>query len=107
MTIEKATYKLLNGETVTVEYDTEAPCLICQEPVMEASVGGTAICPWCDTGACRYCGEKSRLISERLDGGSSIRRWYEHMRRHHSPSAARLIYENPSRSHSLRPYRKL
>lgn len=33
-----------------VEYDEEAPCRICGKPVVEASMGGTDVCPWCDCG---------------------------------------------------------
>ena len=47
--IKTATYQTSEGEK-TVEYDSEAPCIICGLPVMEASVGGTVICPWCDMG---------------------------------------------------------
>lgn len=55
--MKTATYNKIGGGTFTVEYDENAPCIVCGEPVTEASVGGTAICPWCDMGKCRYCGE--------------------------------------------------
>jgi uncharacterized Zn finger protein (UPF0148 family) len=48
--VKKATYKNLKGEKFTIEYDENAPCWSCGKPVVEASMGGTAICPWCDTG---------------------------------------------------------
>lgn len=48
-------YLLVGGGEKVFEYDENAPCIICGEPVVEASVGGTAICPWCDMGICRYC----------------------------------------------------
>jgi uncharacterized Zn finger protein (UPF0148 family) len=48
--VKTATYRLLNGEPLVVEYDPEAPCTACGLPVVEASVGGTALCPWCDMG---------------------------------------------------------
>jgi hypothetical protein len=35
---------------VVFEYDENAPCQLCQLPVREASMSGTAICPWCDCG---------------------------------------------------------
>ena len=34
----------------TVTYDENAPCRICGEPVVSASMGGTDVCPWCDCG---------------------------------------------------------
>lgn len=51
-----ATYHKVGGGKFTVEYDENAPRIVCGEPVIEASVGGTVICPWCDMGHCRYCG---------------------------------------------------
>ena len=47
--IRKVTY----GERV-VEYDEDSPCLICGEPVIGASIGGTAICGSCDWES-EYC----------------------------------------------------
>lgn len=44
-----ATYRTDTGD-LTIEYDPEAPCIGCGLPVVEASVGGTAVCPWCDMG---------------------------------------------------------
>tara|TARA_Y100000034_G_C6891777_1_gene410368 strand:+ start:680 stop:988 length:309 start_codon:yes stop_codon:yes gene_type:complete len=38
------------GERTEVVYDADAPCRICGEPVIEASMGGTNVCPWCDCG---------------------------------------------------------
>jgi len=52
--MKTATYRLLNGESLTVEYDPMGPCIGCGLPVVEASVGGTALCPWCDTGYSRH-----------------------------------------------------
>ncbi len=52
-----ATYNKQGGGTFEVQYDENAPCIVCGEPVLEASMGGTAICPSCDCGKCRYCGE--------------------------------------------------
>lgn len=48
--MKQATYTLANGKTLVVDYDETAPCSVCGKPVMEASVGGTAVCPWCDCG---------------------------------------------------------
>lgn len=53
--MKTAVYKKLDGSDLIIEYDETAPCIICGEPVVEASVGGTAICPWCDMGKCRFC----------------------------------------------------
>lgn len=48
--MKEATYTLRDGTKLTVQYDPEAPCRICGQPVVEASVGGTDICPSCDCG---------------------------------------------------------
>lgn len=48
--MKEATYTLLDGTKQTVEYDPLAPCIGCGLPVIEASMGGTVLCPWCDTG---------------------------------------------------------
>jgi hypothetical protein len=42
-------YKTADGE-IEVQYDENAPCIICSLPVIEASMGGTNVCSWCDTG---------------------------------------------------------
>jgi hypothetical protein len=55
--MKRATYGKL-----TFDYDENAPCSICGEPVVEASMGGTNICPWCDCGNCRYCHKKFSLV---------------------------------------------
>lgn len=80
--VKTATYRDHDGKPFSVEYDPDAPCNLCGEPVIEASVGGTAICPWCDMGKCRYCGVKSLLVRETLDGGDSLKRWRDHMAWH-------------------------
>ena len=36
-----------------VEYDRDAPCWSCGLPVGEASMGGTVVCAWCDSGVTR------------------------------------------------------
>jgi len=48
-----AVYALAGRGTTEVEYDDQAPCHVCGLPVLEASVGGTALCPWCDSGMFR------------------------------------------------------
>jgi len=54
-----ADYRTFGGGLV--EYDRDAPCLVCQRPVEAASMGGTAICPSCDLGQHRDTGEKWTL----------------------------------------------
>jgi hypothetical protein len=48
--MKTATYQLVGGGERTVEYDANAPCWMCGEPVGEASMGGTVVCPSCDCG---------------------------------------------------------
>jgi len=50
---KSATYNLIGGGSVTASYDPNAPCRICGFPVIEASIGGTDVCPWCDMGSLR------------------------------------------------------
>lgn len=53
--MKTATYhKHPTGEPFTVKYDENSPCVWCGFPVVEASMGGTACCPWCDMGICRF-----------------------------------------------------
>lgn len=33
-------------------------CRICGQPVVHASFGGMDVCPSCDCGVCRFCGER-------------------------------------------------
>lgn len=51
--MKTATYRLTDGSKLTVEYDENAPCIECGLPVIEASMGGTVLCPWCDCGVNR------------------------------------------------------
>lgn len=69
-------------QPVTIEYDDETPCKSCGEPVVSASMGGTAICPWCDMGKCRYCGVPIVVSREEIDGGESKRALLAHMKYH-------------------------
>ena len=48
--MKKVKYNTLGGKTIEVEYDETAPCICCGLPVVSASMGGTALCPWCDCG---------------------------------------------------------
>ena len=45
-----ASYTDLDGHPVRVEYDPGAPCWMCGEAVVSASMSGTVVCPWCDCG---------------------------------------------------------
>ena len=76
--IQRQSYTRSDGSRFEVEYDTEAPCLRCGLPVFAASMSGTAICPWCDMGKCRYD------AAHRVDGPEDAR---EHYARHHPPHA--------------------
>jgi hypothetical protein len=58
--MKKAKYTLIDGRILEVEYDETNPCRICGLPVMEASMGGIDVCPWCDCGNYRD-GEKWTL----------------------------------------------
>ena len=48
--MKTATYTGLDGKPFSIQYDETAPCRICGYPVMDASMGGTDVCPWCDMG---------------------------------------------------------
>lgn len=78
MRIRKVTY----GNRV-VEYDVDTPCIICGEPVIGASMGGTVICGSCDCGKCRYCGMDIFVLREDIDGGDSKKKVLKHMEWHH------------------------
>ena len=45
-----AKYTSMDGKPFVIEYDETEPCIVCGNPVIEASVGGTVICPSCDCG---------------------------------------------------------
>lgn len=32
------------------DFNPDFPCAYCEEPVVSLSVGGSAVCPWCDMG---------------------------------------------------------
>ncbi len=34
----------------TTEFNPAFLCIYCEKPVEELSVGGSAVCPWCDSG---------------------------------------------------------
>lgn len=55
-----------NNVKQVVTYDETAPCRCCQEPVGEASMGGTDFCPACDCGYRRseHCPPGSRPLPE-------------------------------------------
>lgn len=62
--MKTATYHLLNGEMKEVHYDPNGTCTICDLPIIEASMGGTTICPWCDCGMYRD-GTRWQTINEK------------------------------------------
>lgn len=74
------------------EYDELAPCIICGEPVHNASMGGTVVCPACDCGKCRFCNETVFVLKEKLDGGESKRRLLEHMEEHRKKLGLKKVY---------------
>ena len=86
--MKTATYTLTNGKKDTVSYDEHAPCRVCGEPVGNASMGGTDVCPACDCGKCRHCGMNIMVLRESVDGGQSKRKLLEHMAWHKHQKAA-------------------
>ena len=48
--MKTATYTGMDGKPFSIQYDETAPCRICGYSVMDASMGGTDVCPWCDMG---------------------------------------------------------
>lgn len=70
--MNKATYILLDGSKLEVEYDPSALCISCGEPVIEASMCGTAICPWCDCGTHRD--GRKWTFKEMMKFGENVRR---------------------------------
>ena len=51
--MKTATYTSTDGSNFTVLYDENTPCIVCDLPIITASMGGTVICPWCDMGIYR------------------------------------------------------
>ena len=80
-------YHANDGKEIRIPYDENAPCIVCGEPVIGASMGGTAICGACDCGRCRYCGMTIMVFKKEFDGGRSKKELLEHMRWHkvHTP----------------------
>ena len=79
--LKTATYQVVGGGKIDIEYNPDALCRICWQPVDSASMGGTKVCPSCDCGHCRYCGMEVTLFNEDIDGGDSLRRFREHVAR--------------------------
>ncbi len=77
--MKTVTYNLIGGGKKTIEYDETAPCIVCGEPVGEASMGGTVVCPACDCGLCRYCRIQLPMGRDKED---SIKKIREHMAWH-------------------------
>jgi hypothetical protein len=61
--MKTAIYPTTDGQDRVVEYDENSPCTCCGLPVIEASMGGPALCPWCDMGIYR---DGSRFTIEDL-----------------------------------------
>lgn len=59
MRLAVADYRTFGGSLV--EYDRDAPCMVCRQPVGAASMGGTAVCPSCDLGQHRDTGTEWTL----------------------------------------------
>ena len=70
------------GIKMEISYDEMHPCLSCGEPVHNASMGGTVICPSCDLGRCRFCGMTIFVLKKEIDGGKSYEEVRRHMKRH-------------------------
>lgn len=85
--IRTVIYHDKNGKEIKIDYDEDNPCFICGEPVIGASMGGTAICVGCDCGKCRYCGMEFFVMKPEIDGGRSKQNLLEHMKWHnaHTP----------------------
>ena len=77
-----ATYHKVGGGEIKIEYDDEAPCRGCGEPVIGASMAGTDVCGSCDMGKCRYCGTRIFVLKEEVDGGQSRRNLLSQMKWH-------------------------
>ncbi len=75
-----------------VEYDDLAPCICCGEPVHNASMGGTVVCPACDCGKCRFCNQTVFVIKEEIDGGRSKKEVLEHMKKHREELGLPKVY---------------
>ena len=70
--MKRAVYRdFYTGKPYEVEYDPEALCVMCEQPVTEASVGGINICSWCDRGVNRdgtvWTGEQFLAITARME----------------------------------------
>ena len=66
--MKKATYTL-DGLKRTIEYNENAPCILCGKPVIEVSMAGPTICPWCDSG-CPRPKEVRKDAGRRLSGNN-------------------------------------
>jgi hypothetical protein len=84
-----------------VEYDADAPCIICGEPVIGASMGGTVICGSCDLGKCRYCGITIFVMKESIDGGRSKKAVLDHMAWHHKNNPELVQRQNDGMNRML------
>lgn len=100
--MKTVTYRDFKGQPFTVEYDETAPCRVCHQPVVAASMGGTDVCPSCDCGRCRFCGKSQWAFKESIDGGWSLRELREHvaackLRRHKTKPKRHPVAPRPAR----------
>lgn len=51
--MKKVTYPIAGEMTYTSTYDETLPCIVCGNPVINASMGGPRVCPSCDIGRSR------------------------------------------------------
>ncbi len=84
-----------------VEYDELAPCISCGEPVHNASMGGTVLCPSCDLGKCRFCGVTIFVMKEEIDGGRSKRNTLQHMKYHREILGLQKVYTEQELSEAI------
>lgn len=81
---EIAHYTSRDGRPIEMEYDTDDPCYWCGLPVVAASMGGTACCPWCDMGTCRF-DRAHRVDGEGIDPATGKMHFPKvHYQGHHS-----------------------
>lgn len=85
----------------TIEYDEEAPCVSCGEPVLAASMGGTALCPSCDLGTCRYCHCRIDCMFDKEE-----RRNHMKFHKEHTPDLVKKVNDGMRRFNALWDKRK-
>jgi len=51
--MKTVTYPLMGDKKYTITYDETLPCIVCGNPVINASMGGPRVCPSCNIGRSR------------------------------------------------------